>query len=302
MSPSSASPDEQWVEVAGRRLKLTHLDRVLYPSTGFTKGEMVHYYTQVAEPLLRQLSERPVTRIRYTAGVDGPTFFEKNVPKGAPAWLRHQVLSASPGTEDEGTELDLPVFDDLPALVWSANQGAVEMHTPQWTVGPRGGVRRPDRLVIDLDPGPPAGLDLCAQVAHLVAGRLAQDGLTHTQPVTSGSKGMQLYAPLPGRRTATEVREYARTVAHELAAEHPRLVVAIMKKTLRPGKVLLDWSQNHPAKTTITPYSLRGREHPAVAAPRRWDEIEAGLTQLHPDEVVRRLAAEGDLFHPEEES
>jgi bifunctional non-homologous end joining protein LigD len=285
----------QWVDVEGRRLKLTHLDRVLYPSTGFTKAEMIHYYSSVAPAILRQLRDRPVTRIRFTGTVDGEKFFEKNTPRGAPDWLRRQVLQASPGTDDEGTTVEFPFFDDLPSLVWAANQGAVELHTPQWRVGPRGGVRNPDRLVIDLDPGPPAGLDECARVARLVAARLAEDGLEQTVPVTSGSKGMQLYAPLDGKRSAVEVREYARVVAHELAAQDDG-ILATMRRALRPGKVLLDWSQNHPAKTTVTPYSLRGRTLPAVAAPRRWDEVTAGMEHLGPTEVVRRLEQDGDLL------
>ncbi|MFS0699531.1 non-homologous end-joining DNA ligase [Cellulomonas sp. 179-A 4D5 NHS] len=290
MTPEDAA---QVVDVGGRPVRLTHLDRVMYPSTGTTKGEVLHYVTQVAPALLRQLADRPVTRIRFTGGVDGETFFEKNLPASAPDWVRRQTLRAAPGAEDEGKELTLPFLDDLASVVWATNQGALELHTPQWRVGPRGGVRRPDRLVIDLDPGPPAGLAACAEVALLVRERLRADGL-ECRPVTSGSKGMQLYAPLPGRRTVMEVRTYARDVAHELAAAHPDLVVAIMRKELRGGKVLLDWSQNHPAKTTITPYSLRGRERPSVAAPRWWDEIGPGLTQLGPDEVVRRLAEDGD--------
>lgn len=290
MSPTR---DAQVVDVDGRPVRLTHLDRVMYPATGTTKGEVLHYVTQVAPALLRQLADRPVTRIRYTAGVDGETFFEKNLPTSAPAWVRRQTLRAAPGADHEGKELTLPFLDDLASLVWATNQGALELHTPQWRVGPRGGVRRPDRLVIDLDPGPPAGLEACAEVALLVRDRLRADGL-ESHPVTSGSKGMQLYAPLPGRRTVMEVRAYAHDLAHELAAAHPDRVVAIMRKELRGGKVLLDWSQNHPAKTTITPYSLRGRERPSVAAPRWWDEIGPGLTQLGPDEVIRRLQEDGD--------
>jgi bifunctional non-homologous end joining protein LigD len=282
------------MEVGGRTLRIGHLDRVVYPSTGMTKAEVLHYYMQVAPAILGQLRDRPVTRIRFPEGVGGEKFFEKNAPRGAPSWLRRHTLPASPGTDDEGTMLDLPVLDDLASLVWAASQGALELHTPQWRVGPRGAVRRPDRLVIDLDPGAPAGLAECAQVAHLVADRLADDGLD-TFPVTSGSKGMQLYAPLDGRRTAVEVRQYARDLAHELATAHPALVVAVMRKDLRGGKVLLDWSQNHPAKTTITPYSLRARERPAVAAPRTWDEIDdPDLRQLTPDEVVERLGTIGD--------
>ncbi|WP_225754663.1 non-homologous end-joining DNA ligase [Actinotalea sp. Marseille-Q4924] len=294
MSPRGRD-DAQYVEVAGRRVRLTNLDRVLYPGTGFTKAEMIQYYSQVADVILPQLKDRPVTRIRFPDTVEDERFFEKNVPAGAPDWLRHRVLHANPDDED-ATEVDFPFLDDLAGLVWAANAGAVELHTPQWRVGPRGKVHHPDRLVIDLDPGPPAGLDECARVAHLVADRLEEDGLVDTYPVTSGSKGMQLYAPLDGKRTATQVREYAREVAGALAAAHPKLVLANMKRDLRPGKVLLDWSQNHAAKTTVTPYSLRGRALPMVAAPRDWEEIEPGLRQLGPDEVVRRLEDDGDLL------
>ncbi|WP_298457522.1 non-homologous end-joining DNA ligase [uncultured Cellulomonas sp.] len=284
------------MEVGGRTLRIGHLDRVVYPATGTTKAEVLHYYMQVAPVILDQLRDRPVTRIRFPGGVSGERFFEKNAPRGAPPWLRRQTLPASPGTGDSTTVLDLPFLDDLAALVWAASQGALELHTPQWTVGPRGAVRNPDRLVIDLDPGPPAGIVDCARVARLVAARLLEDGL-RSVPVTSGSTGLQLYAPLDGRRTAMEVREYARGLARSLAAEHPDDVVAVMRKDARGGKVLLDWSQNHPAKTTITPYSLRGRERPAVAAPRTWDELDdPDLRQLGPEEVVERLGEQGDLL------
>lgn len=279
---------EQWVDVEGRKVRLTTLDRVLYP-TGYTKAEMIAYYTAVAPAILAELRDRPVTRIRYPEGVAGERFFEKNVPGGAPGWLRHQVIAASPGTDDEGTVLDYLFIDDLAGLVWSANQSAIELHTPQWRVGRDGTVARPDRLVIDLDPGPPAGLDECAVLAHRVRARLAEDGLTTTYPVTSGSKGMQLYAPLDGSLTAMQVREYVRNIAEELAARHPGEVLANMTRALRPGKVLLDWSQNHPAKTTITPYSLRGRDRPYVAAPRTWDEVGPGMVHLTPDDALARL-------------
>jgi bifunctional non-homologous end joining protein LigD len=179
-------------------------------------------------------------------------------------------------------------------VVWVANLAALELHVPQWRVGPRGGVHGPDRLVIDLDPGAPAGLAECAQVAHAVRDRLAADGLDAV-PVTSGGKGIQLYAAVSGQQDADLVHAYAKRLAEQLEREMPKLVVSRMTKTLRPGRVLLDWSQNHPAKTTIAPYSLRGREHPNVAAPRRWDELESGvLLQLDHAEVARRLAANGD--------
>ncbi|MDO8108040.1 non-homologous end-joining DNA ligase [Isoptericola sp. b441] len=286
---------EQWVQVEGRRVRLSNLDKVLWPATGTTKGEMLQYYTQVAPVLLRQLADRPVTRVRYPDGVAADRFFEKNVPAGTPRWVRHHWLPASPG-DDDGTVLDLPVLDSLPALVWATNLGAIELHTPQWRVGPRGGVRAPDRLVVDLDPGPGAGLVGCAKAAHLIAERLADDGLTEVVPVTSGGKGMQLYATLDGSRAATAVHAYARDLARELASAHPDLLVATQKKTSRPGKVLLDWSQNHPAKTTITPYAMRGREHPTVAAPRTWDEVGPDLDQLTWEQVLARLDHVGDLM------
>lgn len=290
--------DEQAVvvDIGGRPVRLTNLDKVLYPATGFTKAGVIDYYRRVAPALLAQVKDRPVTRIRYPDGVDGEGFFEKNVPPGAPPWLRRQTLHASPGGDDEGAELVYPFLDDLAGLVWAANAAALELHTPQWRVGTRGGIRRPDRLVVDLDPGPPAGLPECARVAVLVADRLRADGLDPL-PVTSGSKGLQVYAALDGRRTAMAVRDYVHAIANHLAAVHPRLVVSVMKKDLRTGKVFLDWSQNHPAKTTITPYSLRARTHPTVAAPRTWDEITAGdLRQLEADEVATRLERDGDLL------
>jgi bifunctional non-homologous end joining protein LigD len=290
------TPDRQMVDVEGRSVRVSHLEKVMYPATGMTKAEVMNYSVGVAPALLAQLKDRPVTRIRWPDGVHGEKFFEKNTPRGAPNWVRRQRIKAAPGSDDEGAELELPFLDDLAGLVWAANQGSLELHTPQWRVGPRGGVHKPDRLVVDLDPGPPAGLDACAEVAHLVAERLRADGLDVIVPVTSGSKGMQLYAPLPGTQTVMEVRQYAHDLAFDIAAENSRLVVAIMKKDLRGGKVLIDWSQNHPAKTTITPYSLRGREVPHVAAPRWWDEIGPGLTQLTPDEVVARYAERGDPF------
>jgi bifunctional non-homologous end joining protein LigD len=287
--------DPEVVRIDGREVRLSHLDRVMYPSDGTTKADVVDYVTRVSPALIPQLRHRPVTRVRFPEGVGGERFFEKNTPAGAPDWVRRRTMHAAPGAPDEGKDLTLPFLDDLASLVWAANQGALELHTPQWRVDPDGTVHNPDRLVIDLDPGPPAGLAQCARVAHLVADRLRQDGLT-TIPVTSGSKGLQLYARLPGTSTAMEVRAYARALAYELAGRHPDVLVAVQRKDLRGGKVLLDWSQNHPAKTTITPYSLRGSERPAVAAPRDWDELVPDLEQLTPEAVLRRLEDRGDLL------
>jgi len=255
------------------------------------------YYAAVAPALLGQLADRPATRKLWPDGVEGQSFFEKNLPNGTPEWIRRVVLPVPGSTKDRET-ITFPVLDGVPALIWAANLAAIELHVPQWRVGPRGGVHGPDRLVVDLDPGAPAGLAECAEVAHAVRERLADDGL-EALPVTSGGKGMQLYAAISGGQDAMTVHAYAKAIAEELERSMPKLVVSRMTKAIRPGKVLFDWSQNHPAKTTISPYSLRGRELPTAAAPRTWEELEAGgLKQLTHDEVAERLAADGDLAAP----
>ena len=276
-------------------MSLSNLEKVLYPSTGTTKGEVLAYYTAVAPVLLPHLAGRPVTRKRWPDGVESVPFFEKNAPMGTPDWVRTVRLPVPGSTKDRET-IDFALIDGLASLVWTANLAALEIHVPQWTVGPRGAVRGPDRLVVDLDPGAPAGLAECAEVAFAARERLAADGL-ECVPVTSGGKGMQLYAPISGRQDAMTVHGYARGVAEELERAMPKLVVSRMTKALRPGKVLFDWSQNHPAKTTISPYSLRGRELPTVAAPRTWAELGAGgLAQLTLEAVLERLAGpDGDL-------
>ena len=278
----------QAVEVDGRVLALSNLEKVLYPQTGTTKAEVVHYYTQVAAVMLPLVANRPVTRKRWPDGVGGQPFFEKNAPQGTPEWVRTVRLPV-PGSTKARETIDFTLIDGLADLVWTANLAALEIHVPQWTVGPRGAVHGPDRLVVDLDPGAPAGLAECTEVAFAVRDRVAADGL-ECYPVTSGGKGMQLYAPISGRQDAMTVHGYAKRVAEELERAMPRLVVSRMTKALRPGKVLVDWSQNHPAKTTISPYSLRGRDHPTVAAPRTWQELDAGgLAQLTFDELLARL-------------
>ncbi|MBI4942673.1 MAG: ATP-dependent DNA ligase [Actinobacteria bacterium] len=292
-SKADHGPDTP-VEVDGRRIVLRNLDKVLYPATGTTKGEVLAYYTAVAAPLLAVVKDRPLTRKRWPEGVDGLVFFEKNLPPGTPSWVRHVTLPV-PGSTRARETITYPLLDDVAGLVWVANLAALELHVPQWTVGPRGAVHAPDRLVVDLDPGAPAGLPECAEVAHLVRERLAADGL-ECHPVTSGSKGMQLYAPVSGKQDAEHVHGYARRVAEELERARPKLVTSKMTKALRPGKVLLDWSQNSPTKTTIAPYSLRGRALPHAAAPRTWDELDDTLVQLDHSEVVERLHADGDLL------
>ena len=291
----SPEPDAVRVRVEDRVLKLRNLHKVLYPATGTTKGEVLDYYARVASVMLPHLGRRAVTRKRWPDGVESEPFFEKNVPRGTPEWVP-TVTMATPGSSRGRETITFPLVQDLATLTWVVNLAALELHVPQWQVGPRGAERMPDRLVVDLDPGAPAGLRECAELAVLVRDRLAEDGL-HAVPVTSGSKGLQLYAAVSGRQDADVLRRYAKRLAEELTRQHPHLVLANMTRAVRGGKVLLDWSQNHAAKTTICPYSLRGREHPDVAAPRTWDEIEdaAGLRQLSYSEVLDRVGVGGDL-------
>lgn len=285
-------PDPQVtrVEVEGRTLRLTSLDKVMYPATETTKGEVLAYYAQVAPVLLPHLADRPVTRVRWPHGTGDASFFEKNVPSGAPSWLpRVQV-----------DDVTYPLVPDRATLTYLVNLNALELHVPQWTVVD-GEPQHPNRLVIDLDPGPPAGLHECARAALVVRERLERLGM-ELYPVTSGSKGMQLYAGLGGDLSSAQVRDLAQQLAQELTGEHPDLLLWRMTKTLRPGKVFLDWSQNVAAKTTISPYSMRGRDDPWVAAPRTWEEVEEGaedpdaLRQLETHEVLERLDRDGDLL------
>jgi bifunctional non-homologous end joining protein LigD len=290
------------VLVDGRRLQLSNLDKFMYPATETTKGEVLNYYARVAPILLPHLADRPVTRIRWPHGTAGPSFFEKNLPPGAPSWLRSVAVPTTGSRSQRGNDtLRYPVVDGAAALTYLVNLASLELHVPQWRFDTDGHPCNPDRLVIDLDPGSPAGLHECAQLALLVRERLERIGLT-AAPVTSGSKGMQLYAALPGEQDSGTICDVAREIAQELTKLRPELVLWKMTKSLRPGKVLLDWSQNAAAKTTIAPYSLRGKEAPFVAAPRTWAEIERGaerrdsLTQLDMDDVLARVAGDGDLF------
>lgn len=290
-----AERQEVQVEVDGRVLTLVNLDKVMYPRTGTTKAEVLNYYARIAPKLLPVLADRAVTRIRWPHGTGDKSFFEKNVPGGTPKWVRVVTVptSGSRTASKEDGELRFPIVDSVATLTWLANLAALELHVHQWTVDADGRPLNPNRMVIDLDPGEPAGLMECSQVALLVRERLAADGL-ETRAVTSGSKGLHLYADLDGTRTCDEVRDYAHEIAEELRAAQPGLVVSEMTKAKRGGKVFFDWSQNVGAKTTIAPYSLRGREYPMVAAPRTWDEIEAGaedplgLEQLRFEEVLER--------------
>ena len=293
---------EVHVEVDGRTLRLSNLGKVLYPASGTTKGEVLHYYAQVWPVLSPVLADRAVTRIRWPHGTAGESFFEKNLPAGAAPWLRRAEVptTGSRAASARSGTLTFPVVDSLAALTYLVNLASLELHVHQWRVSDDGEPLPPDRLVIDLDPGEPAGLPECARVALLVRERLEGIGLA-TVPVTSGGKGLHLYAELDGSVDAHTSSELAKAVAEGLQADHGALVTAVMTKAKRGGKVFLDWSQNSGSKTTIAPWSLRGGARPTVALPRRWSEVEAEAEdpgQLFQatmaealDEAARRVAA-----------
>jgi len=285
--------DRFLVSIGGRDLELSNLDKLMYPAAGFTKGEVIDYYTRIGPVILPHLAGRAVTRIRYPNGVDGAHFFEKNKPGGTPDWVRLETLPV-PGSTMSRETIDFVVVDDLPTLVWLANLAALELHTPQWRVG-----ADPDLLVVDLDPGAPAALRECSAVAVLMRDRLADDGVA-AYPKTSGKKGMQLCCPISGRQSSEEVSGYAKRIAEELERAHGRLVTSKMTKSLRPGKVFIDWSQNASAKTTLAPYSLRGAEEPRVSTPIDWDEVasatDAEELRFLPHEVLARIEEYGDVL------
>lgn len=282
--------EAQVVQVDGRRLRVTNLDKVVYPETGTTKGEVIAYYTAIAPLLLPLLDGRPVTRKRWVEGVGTAAapedaFFTKQLEPGAPEWIPRQDIQHSDGPKA------YPLVEDVPTLVWLAQVAAIELHVPQWRFTPEGVPGRPDRLVLDLDPGPGADLAQCAEVARIARTLLTGMGLDPL-PVTSGSKGIHLYATLPGEQTSAEVSAVVKELARIIENEHPDLATSVMSKAVRGGKVFLDWSQNNGKKTTISPYSLRGRARPGVAAPRTWEELDdPDLAHLELDDVLARAAA-----------
>ncbi|MGH3670167.1 MAG: non-homologous end-joining DNA ligase [Pseudonocardiaceae bacterium] len=285
------------VDVEGRRLRLSNLDKVLYPETGFTKGEVIDYYTRISPVILPHLADRPLTLRRYPDGVAAEPFYDKDASRHAPEWLR-VVWLPSPGSSKAHEEVGYAVVNWLAALVWAANLAGLELHVPQWKIGATGTPQPPDLLVFDLDPGPPATVVECARVAEAVRALLARDGLD-CYPKSSGSKGLQIYSAVRVTDPA-DASAYARQIAERLAAQHPDVVVSRMAKVARRGKVLVDWSQNNPAKTTIAAYSLRGRERPTVSTPVTWQEV-AGCRKpsdllFFTDDVLRRVELHGDLL------
>ncbi len=283
------------VEVEGRRLSLSNLGKVLYPKTGFTKGEVIDYYTRAAPALLPHLRGRPLTLKRYPDGVEGPHFYEKQCPSHRPDWVRTAPIWSS----RNGRAIDYCLADDLPTLVWAANLADLELHT---SLSLAVEISRPTMMVFDLDPGAPATIVECARVGLLLRAIFDELAL-RSFAKTSGSKGLQVYVPLNTPVSYAETKPFARGLAELLERRHPELVVSNMKKDLRGGKVLVDWSQNDEHKTTVCVYSLRARERPTVSAPVAWDEVEAAAEASDPgrlsfdsSEVLARLAQEGDPF------
>jgi bifunctional non-homologous end joining protein LigD len=277
------------VEVEGRRLSLSNLDKVLYPEVGFTKGQLIDYYTRIAPAVLPHLRDRPLTLKRYPNGVDNQYFYEKRCPSHAPDWVRNE----------EASGINFCVCDDLPTLVWLANLADLELHPSLSLVDE---ILRPTVMAFDLDPGPPAGLAECCEVALILREALNHIGL-ECFAKTSGSKGIQVYVPLNVDDVDYDggTKPLSKALARHLEGEHPKLIVSTQKKELRRGKVLIDWSQNDEHKTTVGVYSLRARERPTVSTPLEWAEVEAGdpdALVFEADDVLARFEERGDLFAP----
>jgi bifunctional non-homologous end joining protein LigD len=292
---------ETRVAVEGREINISNLDKVLFPAAHFTKGQLIDYYAKVGPAMLPHIADRPLTMKRFPDGVERPFFYEKHVPSHAPEWVRTIAVPSSDG--EEGVEYT--VIDELPTLVWAAQLGAIELHVPLWRIGRRRNLPGPpDLIVFDLDPGEGTDVVECCSVALLVRQMLADRGLEGLAK-TSGSKGLQVYAKLKGRSTWDKSRTDAHDIATALEKAHPSEVISVMRKSLRKGKVFIDWSQNHPAKTTVAVYSIRGRAQPTASTPVTWDEVEAcaaageaSLLEFTATEVISRVNEMGDLFAP----
>lgn len=297
------SPEQRTViEVEGRHLSVSNLDKVLYPEAGFTKADVIWYYVHIAPVLLPHVRGRPLTMTRYPNGVTGESFYEKHSARKAPEWTTSVRVPRS--TRADGTAyIDQLVIEDLPTLVWVANLAALELHVPMWRSVEDGVYGPVDLMVFDLDPGAPATIEQCCVVAGWLRAELHERGL-EAYPKTSGSKGMQLYTRLDPSRPWEEVHAEAHEIARKMEREHPGEVLSNMRRDLRVGKVLIDWSQNHAAKTTIAPYSLRALAFPTVSTPLTWDEVRGGAERggaglrFVASEVLERVESVGDLFAP----
>jgi len=285
------------VEVDGKRLTLSNLDKVLYPAAGFTKGQVIDYYVRIAPALLPHLQGRALTMKRYPEGAGHPYFFEKNAPKHRPDWVKTVPV----WSDGNHRTVNYILANDLPTLVWVANLASLELH-PSLSLGED--ILQPTTIAFDLDPGPPANIVQCCQVAVWLRAIFEHFGLK-SFPKTSGSKGMQVYVPLNTPTSYEETKPFAHALARLLEQEHPDLVVSDMKKAIRTNKVFVDWSQNDEHKTTISVYSLRARERPTVSTPIAWDEVERALKKkdaqllvFEAEDVLKRFEKMGDLFAP----
>jgi bifunctional non-homologous end joining protein LigD len=279
------------VEVEGRRLSLSNLDKVMYPGVGFTKGHVIDYYTRIAPAVLPHLRDRPLTLKRYPNGVEGGHFYEKQAPSHRPEWVRSEPIELRSKT------IHFVVCDDLATLVWLANLADLELHPSLSLVDD---INRPAVMAFDLDPGPGAGLRECCEVALLLREALSRLDL-ECFPKTSGSKGIQIYVPLNNEDVDYDhgTKPLSKALARHLESQHPRLIVSQQKKELRKGKVLIDWSQNDEHKTTVGVYSLRARERPTVSTPLTWDELEdPDSLVFDAADVLERVDEHGDLFAP----
>jgi bifunctional non-homologous end joining protein LigD len=291
--------DKAELIVDGRKLAVSNLNKVLYPKAGFTKAQVIDYYIRIAPVLLPHLKDRPLTMKRYPNGVDGMFFYEKNCPSHRPNWVK----TAKVWSHGNQRDMHYCLAQDLPTLVWAANLADLELHT---SLARKRDVAKPTMMVFDLDPGPPADIVQCCQVGIWLRDLLAQMKLK-SWAKTSGSKGLQLYVPLNTPATFDETKALSRALAEHLEREHPELVVHRMLKSLRGGKVLVDWSQNDEHKTTVNVYSLRAKDFPTVSTPVTWEEVEQCLKKKDPklltftsDQVLARVEEMGDLFEPVE--
>jgi bifunctional non-homologous end joining protein LigD len=283
------------LEIDGRRLPIRHLDRVIFPATGMTKAAVLEYYVRIADAMLPHLRDRLLHMHRYPEGVQGPRFWQKDCPEFRPEW----VVTAPVWSRDKGTDIHYCVIDGLASLLWSVNIGSLELHT---SLHLRGDLHQPTTVAFDLDPGPEVDILRCGEVALLLRDLLGAIGLESCVK-TSGSKGLQVYAPLNTAVGYSETKPFARAIAESLEAHAPDRIVSRMTKSLRGGKVLVDWSQNTEHKSMVCVYSVRARERPTVSAPVAWDEVEAAIAAADParlafdiDDVLARVERDGDLF------
>jgi len=285
------------LDVAGKTVTVSNLEKILYPKTGFTKGQVIDYYVRIAEVLLPHAKDKPLTLKRYPNGVAAPFFYEKNCPTPHPSWVKTGKVWSD--TNDDYIHYCL--LNNLPTLVWVANLASLELHI---TMGRWRTIENPTAIVFDLDPGAPATIVECCEVALLLRKMLEKMKLK-AYAKTSGSKGLQIYVPLNTKAPTEKVKDFALRMAELLQEAMPDGVVTDMKKSLRKGKVLVDWSQNSPSKTTVAVYSLRAKETPSVSTPVTWDEVtacskkkKAELLFFDPETVLKRVKKQGDLFLP----